>query len=179
LRQTFAPSFRVLCRRPRARKRKWGKNLWQLVARMERSVIRDRLTPDYAALHPGYGPGTATPFAPLTRKPLRLGLPGLPSLRFGARRVNQSIKIHQQKQRGHRFNSLAIKETYERYSVFWATRHGSMPSRVGTNFYNHSWPSGELKQHTCRHELLQFDVSLRSIEPRNWLSLIRQLADIV
>ena len=25
-----------------------------LVARMERSVIRDRLTPDYAALHPGY-----------------------------------------------------------------------------------------------------------------------------
>jgi hypothetical protein len=33
-----------------------GQNLWQLVARMERSVIRDRLTPDYAALHPGYGP---------------------------------------------------------------------------------------------------------------------------
>jgi hypothetical protein len=25
-----------------------------LVARMERSLIRDRLTPDYAALHPGY-----------------------------------------------------------------------------------------------------------------------------
>jgi hypothetical protein len=24
------------------------------VARMERSVIRDRLIPDYAALHPGY-----------------------------------------------------------------------------------------------------------------------------
>jgi hypothetical protein len=26
----------------------------QLVARMERSVIRDRPFPDYAALHPGY-----------------------------------------------------------------------------------------------------------------------------
>jgi len=25
---------------------------------MERSVIRDRLTPDYAALHPGYKAGT-------------------------------------------------------------------------------------------------------------------------
>src|SRR5260370_5074768 len=34
-----------------------------LVARMERSVIRDRPTPDYAALHPGYGLGTATTFA--------------------------------------------------------------------------------------------------------------------
>src|SRR5437899_2215255 len=28
---------------------------------MERSVIRDRLTPDYAALHPGYGPWRAHP----------------------------------------------------------------------------------------------------------------------
>jgi hypothetical protein len=26
------------------------------VARMERSLIRDRLSPDYAALHPGYEP---------------------------------------------------------------------------------------------------------------------------
>src|SRR5882672_1011468 len=49
-----------------------------LVARMERSAIRDRLTPDYAEfiigpaggrtrwLHPGYGLRTATSFAPLT-----------------------------------------------------------------------------------------------------------------
>jgi hypothetical protein len=37
---------------------------------MERSVIRDRLIPDYAALHPGYQ--AATSFAPLTPTGLSL-----------------------------------------------------------------------------------------------------------
>src|SRR5260370_31393859 len=52
-----------------------SKTSGSLVARMERSVIRDRLTPDYAefiigpaqggtrGLHPGYKGGTEIPFA--------------------------------------------------------------------------------------------------------------------
>ena len=38
-----------------------------LAAQMERGEMRDGLTQDYAPLHPGYGLGAGTTFAPVTK----------------------------------------------------------------------------------------------------------------